>query len=406
MNSFIITNMLECLHNCDSLLAPTIITPAAEQAIAVYTTMVNSLPADSLVLDYLTANPLKEIYTTAIFKDGVYSLLQQQLSLGSGYSVINVPNSGGVYVFTFSDLTTQYVGSAYDFKLRLLSHIWNLQGHGNPLKFHTWVINNGGMSHLSWGQIYSTPNYYIDFLATNPSYSLSLGETEILMALSQLIPRILEQSLFLHHLPTLNDNKWVDFEYLSWTPALLAVYSANKTIKLIEIRDLAGNLLRPHFESINLTAKILGLSTNTIKRYLNNSTGFMSNVFGKQITVGVNGVPYNNNLIVHRVAPKNPPLVLSGGSLTDLIPFHITAFYPDKVNYLGPFVSTRDLEKALNPEKYPGDARPTRTNMTIHRARNLERLYKCDLGEFYIAANPDFLPMKQPLAQAATSPWR
>lgn len=97
-------------------------------------------------------------------------------------------------------------------------------------------------------------------------------------------------------------------------------------------------------------------------------------------------------LSLHRKEPTNPPLVLEGGPLSSLAHYVITAFYPNKVDYLGPFASSADLEKALNPSKYPGDSRPTRHSMSIHRARNLDRLYTSELRQFYIAANPEFLP--------------
>jgi hypothetical protein len=165
-----------------------------------------------------------------------------------------------------------------------------------------------------------------------------------------------------------------------------------------------GKRLRPEPLSINMTARILRLSTVTIKRYLNNTTGVYSDVFGQKVLVGQVGNPYVESKIIHRLPISNPALQLPGGPLTSLEPYFITAFYPDKVNFLGPFASSRDLDKELNPTTFPGDTRPIQHNMTIHRARNLERLYNSELGPFYIAANPDFLPKKQSVKYTVVSP--
>jgi hypothetical protein len=406
MHAFIITNVLDVLHNHEELLAPTIITSQAQLAIDNLVNMVNSLPEDNLVLEYLkTITPSIEVLAS-INDNGVYTLLQSPLTFDTGYSTLKVPQVAGVYLWQFSDSANQYVGSAYDVKARLLNHISNINGNGSPLSFHTWAIHNGGLTYFSWGLIYATPNYFMDFLLLNPGYSLSVGETEILQALSKLTPLILESSLLQQHLPMLNASTNVSFSHLNWAPHLLMISAAGAGVmKAIEILDLSGSRLRPEPASIKLTARILNLSTLTIKRYLNNSTGFFSQVFGQQVLVGQIGVPYTETKIIHRRSINDLPLTLPGGPLTSLAPYFITAFYVDKLTYLGPFVSSRDLEKTLNPSKFPGNARPTRNNMTIHRARNLERLYKCELGSFYIAANPHFLPKRQPLKYTISTPW-
>lgn len=252
--------------------------------------MINSLPNDNQVLQFLKEiNPTIEVL--ASLENGTYEL-SVPFKLGPGFSTLYTPRTSGVYLFQSLDLTHQYLGSAYDSKARLLMHIMCMNGHGNLLNFHTWVINNGGPSSMQWGLVYATPNYFEDFIISHLSYTLSVGKTEILQALSKLIPRILEQSLLTHNMPNLNFGSKVSFEHVSWSPHLLSILAASGGVsKAIEILDIHFNRLRPEPNSIKMSARILGISTVTLKRYLNSSKGFYSKVFEQQVLVGEVGIP-------------------------------------------------------------------------------------------------------------------
>lgn len=58
-----------------------------------------------------------------------------------------------------------------------------------------------------WSPIYKTKNYYKKFIYIHPYYVLSRGEMVILFAITQLIPRILEQLLLLYFSFTLNGER-------------------------------------------------------------------------------------------------------------------------------------------------------------------------------------------------------
>jgi hypothetical protein len=148
VNAFIINNVLQSLHSHEALLAPTIISPMAQEAINTLISMVNSLPEGNPLLPFLaTATP--SIDVLGQFKNGQYVLDASPLYFGPGYSTMNVPHVGGVYLFEFNDLVTQYIGSAYDVKSRLLSHIMGINGHGELLYFHKEAIKNGGLPFIS-----------------------------------------------------------------------------------------------------------------------------------------------------------------------------------------------------------------------------------------------------------------
>jgi len=93
------------------------------------------------------------------------------------------------------------------------------------------------------------------------------------MAATNLLPRILEQSLFNGVLCSLNGtNKMVQFTYVAFNPGTLtAELSISKTNKKLEVRDVTGTFLGT-VQSIGMVGSSLGiLSRRTVSRYLNHS---------------------------------------------------------------------------------------------------------------------------------------
>ena len=141
--------------------------------------------------------------------------------------------------------------------------------------------------------VYETTNYLHEFYRTHTHYNLSLGETDILKACTQLLPRILEHSLLVELTPYWNQTSDVLFQYNAWSPKLLEIYDfALDGSRPVEIKNKAtGLLLRPEVRSIRLTAVLLGLSRNSVNRYLNKAQGFFSKVFNQEITINTKGSP-------------------------------------------------------------------------------------------------------------------
>lgn len=142
--------------------------------------------------------------------------------------------------------------------------------------------------------VYETPNYYKNFVGSHPDYNLSLGEFDILKATTQLVPRLLEQSLITELSPAFNKGTEVLYQYNQFSVndsgvlSTLDLYNyANDGSKPLEIRDkLTGLLLRPQVTSMNLACEILKISRNTCNRYINLAQGFYSKVFGRTVTIG------------------------------------------------------------------------------------------------------------------------
>lgn len=99
------------------------------------------------------------------------------------------------------------IGSAMNFQRRLRYHMSSFNEHRVKQKLQNFTIKNGGLKELSWSPLIITPNFYNLFISHNPNYVLSKGELQILIALTQFMPRVLEQCYISHFNPELNGNK-------------------------------------------------------------------------------------------------------------------------------------------------------------------------------------------------------
>lgn len=290
----------------------------------------------------------------------------------------------GVYMlFNHLGIDT-YIGSTIDMSSRLPIHFDAINLGLEINRYHEALLSNSSVAQVYWSYIYRTVNYLTLFKELNPHYSLSIGEVEVLKALTDFVPRFLEQGLLNEFAPNLNNlNNAIKFLYTSWDPAELNNYfvKVDDPLQAIEIRNLAGELIRtcPSFQD---AADFLNCNLPKIRRYINNANGFRQDSLGYKITLGLVG------------AALLPQLKLPGGPLTELGGYVVWAFYPDKQRFLGPFASLLAAYKALNPvTAFNNTVQQTFSGTdNLLRYRNLEHLVSTEKGEFYIAINP----IKQP----------
>lgn len=132
-------------------------------------------------------------------------------------------NNSGIYIFVNSSGKLA-IGSAMSFKRRLIDHMSSFKGHRIMQKLHKFTKENGGVTELSWAPLVITPNYYDLFISLYPNYELKKEEIQILVFMSQFMPRVLEQSFLSHYKPELNGSKngsyIVNFSLSEWVPSL------------------------------------------------------------------------------------------------------------------------------------------------------------------------------------------
>lgn len=140
-------------------------------------------------------------------------------------------NEVGIYIFKHTSGKI-FRGSAMNFKRRLIDQLSSFKGHRIMQKIHSFTNKNGGINELTWCPLILTPNFYKLFISLNPNLVLNKGEIQILVALTQFMPRVLEQCYISHFNPELNGNKKgyynVIFSLIKWNPDLLLNKSANE----------------------------------------------------------------------------------------------------------------------------------------------------------------------------------
>lgn len=154
-------------------------------------------------------------------------------------------------------------------------------------RLHLFTSKNGGLNEITWAPLIITPNFYKLFISMNPDRVLTKQEIQILVAITQFMPRVLEQSYISHYKPDLNGNSKgsynVIFSFAKWEPGLtaetnkneLGVNSLNKSNAYKAIDE--NKISVASSNSLNGLASILGLSVAGIKYHL----GRESYVFAK-----------------------------------------------------------------------------------------------------------------------------
>ena len=165
--------------------------------------------------------------------------------------------TAGVYIFIAPD-GERYLGSCINFNTRLIEHKDQFKNRRKPTVLHLYKYQ---FPLYKWSPIYWTLNYYNIFKNKYPHYSLNKGETHILMAITQLLLRILEQSLLNTFVFNLNGkNKLVRFLYISWNTQNLSLppvkYKMSKSVNIIIDRKVIKTV-----DSIQKLLPLLGIKS-------------------------------------------------------------------------------------------------------------------------------------------------
>jgi hypothetical protein len=135
---------------------------------------------------------------------------------------------------------------------------------------------------------------------------------------------------------------------------------------------------------------------------MGSSKGFLSKLYGLRVTVGHVGQPLTNKVVVHRPTSVAPPIVLSGGALSALVPGFIWAFLPDKTTYLGPFLTFSGAYRELNPTFSAVTVLNSHHSIVFKDKCNKDRLTSTERGNFYIVKGEGKVsfPVQMPV-----NPW-
>lgn len=124
----------------------------ANKALVTLITMLNSLPQDSVVLQFIlenlnsSVNVVSTVFNGTVIPNTTYVL--DSLATVPRIIVDNC-SASGVYSFTHLDTAKQYIGSACSFPIRLSGHLSQLSGDMVPSILHKYIMEHGGLPSIN-----------------------------------------------------------------------------------------------------------------------------------------------------------------------------------------------------------------------------------------------------------------
>lgn len=247
--------------------------------------LLDSLPEENIISAFIVKNIDKSFKFNANVVNGklVANVIYNWLNLDiKSFSY----SEGGTYLFTQNLDGSQYIGSAACFRDRIEQHCKQFRGV-LPKSLHIQEKNK--QKTLSFSIIHSTPSFFKLFRKENPKYKLTLGEYDILLAITIYSNRILEQNLIDQFKPSINGRGIYDttvyHKFTNWDVKRL-------TQKMVDLRgsipvniyNLDGSL-EYVANSYNDARKFLGMSYSSMPLYVDNSKPFFSKNQNKEFLI-------------------------------------------------------------------------------------------------------------------------
>ena len=185
--------------NRQYLLANVVYNKIAKKAINNLDLMISKLPNNSIIIKFLEEEiPKSKLKINgSVINNNLY--IKDFIHLSSNdrdeklEQLLNIDFlTAGVYTF-ISPNNERYLSSTINFDEWLYKNGCQLNYRGKPRELD---VNSYKYIQYKWSPYYMTTNYYNLFKSKYPKYKLKYAEYNILMGFSELLPRILEQSLF------------------------------------------------------------------------------------------------------------------------------------------------------------------------------------------------------------------
>jgi LAGLIDADG DNA endonuclease family len=132
----------------------------------------------------------------------------------------------GCYIIYSRKSLYYYIGYSTDIKKRLITHYKNIIFSNNGELWDFYInscIENKVKIYIDMGPICLYQNYFKAFIQENPDYKLTVGEYFILTFHTELVGKILQQSLISYYNPLLNHSKYINIERIIWNDKYLNI---------------------------------------------------------------------------------------------------------------------------------------------------------------------------------------
>lgn len=230
--------------------------------------------------------------------------------------------------------------------------------------------------------------------------NMSIGEYNLIRAISMYPARILEQVLMDYYKPDLNNFKPVSFFNF---PLKTNDFFKNNVKDKLQVWEYYSNILIFSSDSIKDLAIKTGVARSTIRNYLNWHEGIDLVINGNKLKVLIrekgSELRYELTEAKKKLNDRYSTVVLSDINLTDLDKGMSYAANPlTKKIVLGPFSSRLDLYKALFPNKWRileakglNSSQKSMIGERITRYMNwaVPGGIKTEMGSFWYCCNPE-----------------
>ena len=132
----------------------------------------------------------------------------------------------GCYMINSKNSLYYYIGYSSNILDRLNTHHRSLKSLGGGDSFSFYInscIKNKVNFEIEMGPVCLYPNYLKTFLQKHPDYKLNVGEYFILEFFTDLVGKILEQSLIHYYNPLLNSSKHPAIKNINWDDKYLTI---------------------------------------------------------------------------------------------------------------------------------------------------------------------------------------
>lgn len=369
--------------------------------------MIDSLPEDSVVYTFIMETIKTPFKLNATVRRAAPT--KKSPAGGEGANKISVNKEswinlnfsnfsnleGGTYLFTQATNSTEYVGSASNYRDRLVLHRMQFRSDKLARALHKQEKDN--QSTLFFSKIQIVTCFLNLFKKINPKYVLTLGEYEILLALTLYPVRVLEQALIDYIKPSINGNvgkfdTTVYHKFTSWDPTRLEDEKLGTPGTIpVDIYNLEGSL-EFSAKSSNEASKMLSMSYRSVPLYLNNAKPFFSPTLEKFVTLKSPGFEGKLELKIIQHKKKASPLNLPNHKLDKLSTVFLYCFTEDKINFTTFFTLTQAF-RGLFPKQFEESLKfnqyPSGVLNSIKSRINLDLPIIAENGlKYYFAKNP------------------
>jgi len=379
------------------------LTPTALKGVQLLSSMVYQLEQstfgdDHKLLAYLVEaaqNPITYKCHFDLNSNTLEPYVSYKLPLGRNFN-----DMAAVYGFFVPDGDDTHVsiGSAISCRDRVARHWRNFKPHNAERPLHSFVVEHGLLSKVTWSPLISCPKLVELFYINYPTAHLSEGAVNTLRGFAQFPLRVLEQAMMDKYSPSLSHTS--DVLSFNFAVTVEDFTRSDGMPHIYQAVDAHTGVVRASASSKRQLAPLLGVSNVTVANNMNWHQPSMYNIGGESYLCHLReeGMPMVTEPTGVKLPAKvsNPLVNLGPGrTIFDLEPGKLYAITPSFEDF-GTYDNERQLWSAVNPGEVNdlaimGSKSKAYLNNRVGAYLNVARLNKTEMGSFYFCRHPDFL---------------